>query len=293
MNNVAFEQFVGPARAYPQIWRLVLGIFLALFIYLGCVAIMAVAIYPIVGPINYFSWMSGLMTADTPGHVFFVLLSFAGMAIGAMVAAAACHYRGPSTLFGPARRFIPDFVRTLIFVGPLYVILGIYSVSAMELETNHLLRSWLMLLPIALPLVFLQVTAEELIFRGYLPQQLAARFKAKWVWMVLPSLLFAILHFDPRAGLAAYSMVATILLFAMIAMDLSARRGNLGAAIALHLVNNCFALLFVSVKGTITGLSLFITPYSIENASQLGRSALLDVALLFLVWKLLKGVLRD
>jgi membrane protease YdiL (CAAX protease family) len=38
--------------------------------------------------------------------------------------------------------------------------------------------------------VFFQAASEELVFRGYLPQQLAARGDSPLVWGFLPSFVF-------------------------------------------------------------------------------------------------------
>ena len=44
--------------------------------------------------------------------------------------------------------------------------------------------------------------------------------------------------------------------------DLTARTGNLGAAMGLHIANNAFALLIVAVEGwPASGLALFLYPY--------------------------------
>ena len=292
MYDFPFDQFVEPARQKPQLWRLFLGIGVLVFAYVGFMAIMVVALYPVVGPLEYFGWLSGVRQPATPAHVFFVLISFFGMAIGVILAAASCQGRGLGSLLGPAHKFVPDFLQTLMYLAPLYVLLGAYAWSSMDVAPNQPLKHWLILLPMALPPIFVQVTAEELIFRGYLPQQLAARFKASWVWLFVPAAIFAFLHFDPSIGPANVLIIGTIAIFALIAMDLTARRGNLGAAVALHFANNCFALLFVALDGTITGLALYVTPFDAENTSMMIRSAAIDIAVLFLIWKLLKTVLR-
>ena len=56
---------------------------------------------------------------------------------------------------------------------------------------------WLIGLIPALALILMQVAAEEVAFRGYLLQQLRARFRSPLVWAVLPALVFGALHFDP------------------------------------------------------------------------------------------------
>ncbi|WP_338153259.1 CPBP family intramembrane glutamic endopeptidase [Pseudophaeobacter leonis] len=59
---------------------------------------------------------------------------------------------------------------------------------------------WLGLLPLSLLAVLVQVSAEEVVFRGYLQQALAARFKSPVIWLVAPSALFGLAHYMPGRG---------------------------------------------------------------------------------------------
>jgi membrane protease YdiL (CAAX protease family) len=150
---------------------------------------------------------------------------------------------------------------------------------------------WARWLPWALPLILVQVTAEEVLFRGYLQQQLAARFAARWVFMLVPSALFAALHWNPMAGSAAWLVIFTTFVFALIAADLTARTGSLGPAIALHFVNNVWGMLVISIQGGITGLAKWVTPYALGEAGPLVASLGMNVVLFVVLWRLLVAVL--
>ena len=80
--------------------------------------------------------------------------------------------------------------------------------------------------------------------------------------MGLPSLLFGAAHYLNGFGPAdavLYALWATLL--GLACADLTARTGNIGAAIGLHLSNNLFAFLIVGEKGTpSSGLVLFLYP---------------------------------
>ncbi|WP_095587304.1 CPBP family intramembrane glutamic endopeptidase [Actibacterium ureilyticum] len=288
MPQPEFQAMVQPARLYPQIWRLLLGLLLMMFVFLGFFAMMAVVAYPIVGPLNYFGFIQSLQKPVTIGTTLFVLISFIGMFLAPIIAAPACHLRPAGTLFGPRGETLRGFGLTVLVLAPIYAGLAAAAWWFIGPEPNMALGTWLRLLPLAALLVLIQVTAEELIFRGYLPQQLAARFNARWVWMGIPSLVFAALHYNPEAGATAWLIVLTTFLFALIAMDLTERTGSLGVAIGLHFVNNLSALLFLSVKGTITGLALYVTPFGVAEASALGGSIAIDLLMLFLIWRLLR-----
>lgn len=290
MPQPEFQAMVQPARLYPQIWRLLLGLLLMMFVFLGFFAMMAVVVYPIVGPLNYFGFIQSLQKPVTIGTTLFVLISFIGMFLAPIIAAPACHLRPAGSLFGPRGESLRGFTTTVGVLAPIYIGLAGLGWWLVGPEQNMELGTWMRWLPLAVPLVLIQVTAEELIFRGYLPQQLAARFNARWIWMGIPSVIFAALHYNPEAGATAWLIVLTTFAFALVAMDLTERTGSLGAAIGLHFVNNLSALLFLSVKGTITGLSLFVTPFGVAEAGALGGAIAIDLLVLFVIWRLLRLV---
>ena len=260
MRTPEFNAYIGPARLYPQIWRLLLGILLILFVYSGFIALVFWAGFAYATPYGFLSWANGVMTTQGPVPTLIMLFTFTGMALGAIIAAPACHMRGPGTLFGPFTTTLRGF---LTAAGIVLLIYAIYSAATYTLEpplVNMPLTEWLRYLPYALPLILIQTSAEELIFRGYLQQQLAARFNSRLVWMGLPSVLFAALHWDPTMGNNAWLIIIVVFVMALIAADLTEKTGSLGAAMGLHFANNVFALLFVSLQDTITGLALYVTP---------------------------------
>lgn len=130
------------------------------------------------------------------------------------------------------------------------------SVTRSDLD----LGSWtVLLLPLALVLL-IQTSAEEILFRGYLLQSLAGRFRSPWIWAVLPALVFAACHWSPGAlpwmnGAVLFS----IALFAGLAVWLVRRTGNLGTAMGFHFGNNLVALLFVSSSRDGEPLALYLT----------------------------------
>jgi len=291
MPSPAFSVYVSPARLYPDIWRILVGMVLIVFIAAGFLSLMLVTLYPLVGPMNYFGFLQKLMFPAEPGPVLFILISFVGLALGPIIAAPACHGRSPSTLFGDRDGFFRCFFLTLAVLIPLFGVAVTIGWQFTDPLSNMPLGDWLRLLPFALPLVLVQVSAEELIFRGYLQQQLAARFAARWVWMGLPALLFTALHYDPANTSTVWLILGATGIFALIAADLTERTGNLGAAIGLHFVNNVVALLILATGETITGLALYITPYGASDLNALLPVLGLDCLLLILAWRLLRAVL--
>ena len=140
----------------------------------------------------------------------------------------------------------------------------------------------LLLLPLALLAVLIQTSAEEILFRGYLQQQLAARFRSPVIWMVAPALLFGVLHYRPDAGANGGLIMLWAAGFALAAADLTARAGTLGPAIGLHFMSNASALL--SAEGTLSGLALFRLQIDMADPVALRPYLLIDATMILIGW---------
>jgi len=288
MRTPEFNAYIAPARLYPQIWRLLLGIVLILFVYSGFIGLVFWAGFAYVTPFKFLSWANAVMTTQGAVPTLIMLFTFAGMALGPIIAAPACHMRGPGTLFGPFSITLRGFLTATGLVLVIYAIVSALSVLFEPPQNNLPLNEWLRYLPYALPLILIQTTAEELVFRGYLQQQLAARFKSRFFWMLLPSALFASLHWDPTMGSNAWLVIIVVFAMALIAADLTEKTGSLGAAMGLHFANNIFALLFISVQDTITGLALYVTPFTKADTAALPLAIGIDLILLLAMWRILR-----
>ncbi|MDJ0629759.1 MAG: CPBP family intramembrane metalloprotease [Rhodobacter sp.] len=237
--------------------------------------------------------MNQVANAATPAGTLILLATFLGMALGPMLAVRLLHRRPVGSLFGRAARAIRDFagaaaIATVIYAAAVAVWFAVFDATP---QLDPIL--WLALLPLSLAGIALQTGAEELVFRGYLQQQLAARFRSPVVWMILPSLIFGAVHYDPATtGGNALLIVGATGIFGLAAADLTAATGSLGAAWGLHFANNVFAILIVAVDGTLPGLALYTTPYAADDNGLLPMLILGDVAVLILTWFILRRALQ-
>ena len=136
--------------------------------------------------------------------------------------------------------------------------------------------------------MFFQVTAEELLFRGYLQQQFAVWIKSRWFFMVMPSLIFGLMHYDGSMGVnVGLTLVAVTAILGLFLADLTYRTGNLGAAIGVHFANNFSAMFLVSYQEQISGLSRYIAPdffNTPEMFYEAAQSMLITSTIIFLIY---------
>lgn len=285
----AFDRFVAPARARPQIWRLLLGLVVMALTFAAALAAGAGVLAWTLGGAAAGTLLRRILEPVSPEGTVLLLASFVGLALAPVVAARLLHGRGAGSLFGPAGRTLRHFGLAAGLVAALYALSLLAWLTGFAPERNLAPELWLRLLPLGLVLVLIQTGAEEMVFRGYLMQQLAARFPHPAVYLVLPAALFGALHFDPLTmGANAWLVVASAALFGLAAADLTRLTGSLGAAWGLHFANNCVAILVIATQGTITGLALYVTPYSAAEVTVTAPLVLADLATLALLWAILR-----
>lgn len=273
-----------PAKARSEIWRALAG-FVAILI---TVSILNALAFSAVG--NAFpDWTRDTLLAEplgnTPGAALFLLFSFVLALIATAGVTKTLHNRGLQSLIGPIGAALPDFWRCIRLLMILTVALFLIPSGESEpLIANLNFGKWLAFLPFALLGILVQVSTEEIMFRGYIQQQLAARFKSPILWMLIPATLFAIGHYSSENGELAPFIVIWALLFGVAAADLTARSGSLGPAIALHLVNNATAMLLVATPDSFAGLALYHHPFSLSDIEALSAPMLLDILHLLVAW---------
>ncbi|SMH40927.1 hypothetical protein SAMN05661107_1168 [Maritimibacter sp. HL-12] len=289
MTQPAFWELAKPRT---QLWRTLLGFVLTMAIWLGVSFAMV-----LIG-----AQLLGLPTAivaqgNTWASAAVFFASFIGFHVGLALVLPALHRRGFSSLFGADRRLNLRHVGlgAAVMLG---LAAGLYGLMAVEhlvlpqdaapgLRQAAPMLPWLAGLLPALALIFVQVFAEEALFRGYLLQQLRARFRSALVWGVAPSLVFGLLHFQPgvygMANALAYVFNATVM--GTLAAFITLRTGNLGAAVGLHFGNNA-ALTGIGISGSLEGFSLFLAEIP-PTSGYMTYSILTQTAvttLIFLAW---------
>ncbi len=288
-----YETYIAPARARPQVWRLLLGLLLIALVYVLWLVLVGGGVVMVGGLDRVEQRLADIGQGSDPMTLAVLLFTFAGMGFGAMLAARLLHGRPMGSLFGRAPVVLRDFALGFGILGGLAVVTGLPSLLFVDLEPGLAFEVWIRFLPVMLVGLLIQTGAEELVFRGYLQQQLAARFRSPLVWMVLPSVLFGLAHYAPaEMGANAWYVVLATGVFGLVAADLTARTGSLGLAWGLHFANNIFAILFITAGGALDGMALGRLPYGPDDIEVMRPLILADMALIGIAWGLCRLALR-
>lgn len=286
-DYAAHEALVAPARERPQVWRLMIGLIIASGVYLLCNQFLFQNLFAALGDAGP-AFFDALDSGTTPLAMLVLLGSFGFMIVGVAVAVRVAHQRGILGVIGDLRLTARQFFDVLIVLAVINLAIWVlppWSWGEDGLEPNMQLSAWIILLPFSLLAVLIQVSAEEIVFRGYIQQQLAARFSSPLVWMLIPSLLFGLGHYLPEeAGANAGLIALWAVVFGLLMADLTARAGTLGPAIAAHLANNLSAILIVSLPDELSGLSLYHAPFSISDTAEIRAWLPVDFAAMIVAW---------
>ena len=264
--NDKFAAFIEPARHTRGGLRLALALILLMLFYAAFTAqIMVVAVLIDMAqsgldfPTSFTILSTSLADPSTPRQMIVVLSTFFAMLGAVWIVTLIFRRQGLRALIGPGT-VLRNFGTASLVMLPIVVISFVLGLWSGDARPNLSFGTWLLWMIPALPLLLIQVSSEELIFRGYLLQELAVRFKSRWIWFLIPSVIFGFLHYDPmRMGSNALLVVVVTTFFGIIAADVTVRTGNLGAAVGLHFMNNLQAMMLLSLDGTLNGLSLYVT----------------------------------
>jgi len=269
MNAPAFHQWVTAAAPRDETWRTLLGCLIILAVWTAwSLAVSALtASVGLVDPGRFSE--DGSVQAVTPAYsesamlLAVVMATFGGIWLGLWVALRVLHRRPVSSVFAHDRgvrlgQFVAGAGLALV-----YLTLGLgLSVAAGNAPVRSDVEAgpWMAgLLPLAC-LVLVQSAGEEVVFRGYLPQQLASRWRHPLIWGLLPALLFGLAHGLNGAGGHVFSLyyITAATLMGLVMMAMVWRTGSLAAAVGFHFVNNVGALLTVAVADISPPVALWV-----------------------------------
>lgn len=265
----AFERYIASGASRPGFWRVILGLsIIGVFWVGGTMVVLSAwralsrALY---GPIGAKARLNALIEGGSPGAVAIMLLTFAGIWIGVFLVVRLLHGQRFMTLFAPERGIRRgDLGRGFVLAaGFALASIPIGMAIATPSVTRLPLVEWFGFSLLLLVLVFIQATAEELIFRGYLLQQLALRSRNPLIWAVIPSAAFGALHWSnaPTDQLSLYYAGATFLIGLALAA-LVWKTGSLWAATGVHLGFNIIGLTVAGTDGLLSGPQLLLFPES-------------------------------
>lgn len=138
-----------------------------------------------------------------------------------------------------------------------FVIMAIYFIVDYTVDpSNYVLQfnisAFLPLLLISALLIPLQTTFEELLFRGYLGQAIGAWTKNRWLVMIIPAVLFGLMHIaNPEVKEYGFWIaMPQYIMFGLVFGLITVLDDGIEVSMGLHAANNIFASLMITNKAS-------------------------------------------
>lgn len=290
--------FVAPARSNLRLDTVVVALIAIEFLHTLLIGALGWTLHLI--PTATGTFGDSFYFGDTPAGMLAQLGSFGILAVMTVLVVRGLHDRGLWSLTGPPSLALSDFLAVVPAIALLFLAIEVLPPWFEDETEMRNLGLWLILLGPGLLALLIQTGAEELLYRGYLQQQIAVRFDHPFAWLVIPNVLFALAHADNGAtGTESLQYVIWAFAFGLAASDLTARTGSLGAAIGMHLANNAYAfLLWGEEGGADSGLALLLWPADLVPAPPAPPGPVLDavfmtdLAVVGLMWLAARVALR-
>ena len=142
--------------------------------------------------------------------------------------------------------------------GIWFAIYALYFLISYSLEpTNFVLQTqWETFLPlvfISFLLIPFQTALEEFMFRGYLAQGIGAWTRNRWLVIIIPSLLFGLMHIaNPEVKEYGFWNVMPQYVFMGLMFGLiTVFDDGIETSIGIHAANNIFSSLFITSKASV------------------------------------------
>lgn len=239
------SSYLEPARGENnQAWRYILTIFAMIWFSLGVGLMVVLAAFAIEGSMDITTYSSLTM-------LLVAMLPFPAALLALWGGLRWLHKRGLKSLLRPVGVF--SWSKLLVSAAVWFGLAAASDVVLWFINPDNYqwtfdLKSFLPYMLLALVLVPIQTSTEELIFRGYLTQWMGRYSRNLWLPLLVPSILFMMLHgLNPEVG--AYGKLLTMPLYLGIGLLLSwitLKSGGLEMALGLHAANNLYASLLVT-----------------------------------------------
>ncbi len=279
------NQFLEQAQAGKNsFWRYLLTLALVTFLTFTAQAVLLIAVI----------FSTGTLTLDLTKlspvtYLTVVMLPFGFVIVGLWIGVRYIHRRSFKSMLTAARHF--RWGRLLLSAGVWFGLSVLSDLISSILSPGNVswtfdARKFLPFLIAALVLVPIQISAEEMLFRGYLTQAFGQLSRGLLVPLVVPAVLFGLLHgMNPEVG--AYGMAVMMAYYigmGLLLGGITLYSQGLELSLGVHLATNLYATLVMTFPGSSIPSPALFTAQSFDPLSGLVVFAIMAVVYLLLVF---------
>ncbi|QDP97243.1 CPBP family intramembrane metalloprotease [Microlunatus elymi] len=256
----AIEQTPPSGALYSQVlrtadhvwWRSLLGVLMAISLYILLSAVISQAIvmlsWTITSPgIGFAEYSKQALGFELPAGMLAQNLGIAALIPISFATIMLVHHVRPRWLGSVQPRLRWKFVWISLGVAALaFAAVHLASIAAgPAVHVRPQQHFWLFAIVIILTSP-LQAIGEEYLFRGYLLQAFGSLVKNPWFGVIVSSLVFALFH-----GTQNLPLFIDRFAFGLLAAMLVMRTGGIEAGVGAHVINNVYAWFLAGLTSTI------------------------------------------
>ncbi len=224
----------------------------------------------------------------------FALLSFIPLLVAVPLVVRWFHGRPWQSVITPFRRI--NWRMILVGVGVWLVILGAVQGAGVALGIDKI--EWSFTASVVIPnaivcvlFLFFQTSAEELLFRGYIPQWLSLATRNIWIQGLVVGFAFMVPHMlNPEVidlgGIDYWIGVANYFVIGFALAWISIKSGTIELALGVHFINNIFAFIVVGSSDGVGGAGSLFAIVDSNLLGSLAETTLAAVLLIAVTWKI-------
>jgi|WetSurMetagenome_2_1015567.scaffolds.fasta_scaffold109903_2 uncharacterized protein len=245
MNNAFLEKAL---EGKNNLWRYVLTLTLVIILNIGSTVILIFIAFFYTGTLDFLKWPPNIM-------IIVAMVPFGFSSFGLWVGLKYLHKRSWAGLINPLGRMRwgrlwLSFLIWFALSGLSDFIIWLWQPE--NLKWSFRLETFLPFCILVLILVPIQTSTEEIIFRGYLTQGLGVSRKGLLFPLLIPSIIFGLLHsFNVEAQVYDYSLaISFYILMGLLLGWITIKSEGIELALGLHLANNVYASLITTYPGS-------------------------------------------
>ncbi len=172
----------------------------------------------------------------------------------------------------------------------LSLAVSILTSSPEEFEFRFNPGAFLGLLIIIITILPFQTSTEEILMRGFLAQGVAKWTKNRWWTLIIPSVVFALLHVaNPEVTKFGFwiSMPNYLLMGLMLGL-ISILDDGIELALGIHFINNAFAALFVTHQDSVLQTDSLFLIHEVDPVASLIETAVFTTITVIILWRIFK-----
>jgi membrane protease YdiL (CAAX protease family) len=167
-----------------------------------------------------------------------------------------------------------------VWAGLLAIYLGIaYLINPGNFQFSFNISSFIPLALTSILLIPFQAGFEEVLFRGYLAQGFAAWTRSRWLAIIIPGLLFGLMHTaNPEVEEFGFWMaMPQYVLLGLVLGLISTLDDGIETAIGAHTANNIFASTILTYKSSVLQTPALINQLEMDPGKETVATAIVCV----------------